>query len=134
MSVGRCHLCVLKAGIMCGGVCPCPVDRRDIVRHVAANYCPAGYFGTTEKPEGFDDEPQTEPESVVVAVPRDQWPTLIRIIAASRKEGEAGAGDTAKRVLHHLGADALAWLYEKATGRECGCADRQAKLNRLYPY
>jgi hypothetical protein len=78
--------------------------------------------------------PAAKAKPVPVAVPRDRWPFVVRVLAARAKAVEKGVGDTAKRLLLRMVADGLAWLYEKATGRPCGCADRQAKLNALYPY
>jgi len=45
-----------------------------------------------------------------------------------------GLGDTVKKAARYLGLDRLAKEYEKATGNGCGCADRQATLNRWFGY
>lgn len=45
-----------------------------------------------------------------------------------------GLGDTVAKVAHAVGADKVAKAYERATGKPCGCAERQAKLNRLVGY
>lgn len=45
-----------------------------------------------------------------------------------------GAGDLVKHVLDVTGIGPVAKkCIEKVTGKPCGCADRQAKLNRLIP-
>jgi hypothetical protein len=45
-----------------------------------------------------------------------------------------GVGDTLKKVADATGLSHLARLYERATGRPCGCAQRQTKLNEMFPY
>jgi hypothetical protein len=104
----------------------CAKTGRTIQEQATADYCPAGRFG--------NGEPVEPVPAQSIAVPRNQWPFVVRVLASRKAEGERGVGDTAKRLLHKMGADGLAWLYEKATGRDCGCGDRQEKLNRLYPY
>jgi hypothetical protein len=94
---------------------------------------------TTEQLRGLVEAHQRAfvnrpPPRPYAPAPRSEWPFVVRVLAARRQDGEAGVGDTAKRLLHRMGADGLAWLYEKATGRDCGCANRQERLNRLYPY
>jgi hypothetical protein len=104
-------------------------------------------FAPPPRPEGSTDAPRPPNASrgnvvarrVVVArpvqpVPRDQWPLVVKAMALAAKPEDKGVGDTAKRMLAGMGADALAKLYEQATGRECGCKDRAARLNALYPY
>jgi hypothetical protein len=43
-------------------------------------------------------------------------------------------GDTLERVLRHKGGALFKAVVRKLTGRECGCADRQADMNRDYRY
>jgi len=62
------------------------------------------------------------------------WPTVARWVAGLRKLGEIGLGDTVARVLSVIGAKTLAEAYAQITGSDCRCADRQAKLNQMYPY
>jgi hypothetical protein len=45
-----------------------------------------------------------------------------------------GFGDTVKKVARYLGLDRLASEYEKATGKGCGCGERQSVLNKWFPY
>ena len=45
-----------------------------------------------------------------------------------------GFGDTVKKVARYLGLDRLASEYEKATGKDCGCGERQSVLNKWFPY
>ncbi len=54
----------------------------------------------------------------------------------ARGENRAsGAGDTIAAVLNATGAGAVVKsVIETATGKPCGCAKRQAALNRLLPY
>jgi hypothetical protein len=69
-----------------------------------------------------------------VATPQGKWPLKIKALALLAVPGERGVGDTAHRVLSHLGGDGVAKLYEEVTGRPCGCGDRIEKLNARYPY
>jgi hypothetical protein len=48
-----------------------------------------------------------------------------------RYRGEFGWGDAVAWLARRLGLAWLARRYESATGRPCGCAARQAALNRL---
>jgi hypothetical protein len=50
------------------------------------------------------------------------------------KAGANGLGDTVADLAHLTGMDQLAKSYEQATGKSCGCKDRQAKLNQLFPF
>lgn len=45
-----------------------------------------------------------------------------------------GLGDTAAKIFKSIGADKIAKTYEKMTGKSCGCANRQVKLNEMFPY
>ena len=55
-----------------------------------------------------------------------------------RREGFAfpsrGLGDTVSKLAEASGLTKIATAIESATGRPCGCAGRQAALNRLVPY
>lgn len=42
-----------------------------------------------------------------------------------------GFGDTVADLTHLTGVDRLAKAYEQVTGKPCGCAERQEKLNKL---
>jgi hypothetical protein len=42
-----------------------------------------------------------------------------------------GLGDTVADLTHLTGVDRLAKAYEQVTGKSCGCAERQGKLNNL---
>ena len=123
-----------------GGPCACTVDAVDIIVHTEADYCPhpAGpRYGGGDKPAGWDELPKAGDPGAPQGqrpIPRERWPRIVRTLARHRAEGERGVGDTAKRVLHRMGGDALAWLFRKVTGRDCGCADRRARLNAMYPY
>lgn len=47
-------------------------------------------------------------------------------------EEEKLLGDEVEDVLHKLGADKLAKLYEELTGNDCGCKKRKEKLNTIH--
>lgn len=65
---------------------------------------------------------------------RGKWPALAKLIACFRKDGDRGVGDTLARNLAIIGAKSMAAAYTKITGINCGCADRQGKLNARFPY
>lgn len=81
-----------------------------------------------------DNHPDYGGPVPTVAAPQSSWPLLARLAARFRSDSDKGLGDTVARNLHRFGAESLASLYKKITGADCGCADRQAALNRLYPY
>jgi hypothetical protein len=68
------------------------------------------------------------------ALPRAEWPLWTLPIALMRNERDKGVGDTVARHLAALGADALKRLYTLAFNEDCGCGQRQALLNRRFPY
>lgn len=46
-----------------------------------------------------------------------------------------GLGDTVAAVTHALAIDRLAKQLAELVGKEdCGCEDRQEKLNKIFPY
>jgi hypothetical protein len=45
-----------------------------------------------------------------------------------------GFGDTVEKVAKAVGADKVAKVYEKVTGKSCGCSKRKDSLNRNFPY
>lgn len=49
-------------------------------------------------------------------------------------ESPEGLGDTLKNLFEKIGADKAAKLYEKLTGKSCGCEKRRAWLNKFWPY
>jgi hypothetical protein len=44
-----------------------------------------------------------------------------------------GLGDSVADFTRLTGLDQIAAMYENATGKDCGCKARQAKLNELVP-
>ena len=47
-------------------------------------------------------------------------------------EKEKLAGDELEEILHKMGADQLADLYEEMTGNDCGCDKRKEWLNKKH--
>ncbi|MEI7815588.1 MAG: hypothetical protein WCI45_00225 [Desulfuromonadales bacterium] len=45
-----------------------------------------------------------------------------------------GLGDLIASITKTTGLDVLSDIYEKITGKECGCIDRQEALNKLFPF
>src|SRR4051812_28462046 len=65
-------------------------------------------------------------------VPEEKWPWIVRVFAQLRREGEKGLGDTTGRLVP--GGEKFKKLFKKLTGADCGCENRQNKLNQMYPY
>jgi hypothetical protein len=132
----------------CLGTCACLIDNRDISDHQAVLYCPLARFGTDSdvKPPAWDAEPiepSIAPARVVnrpaasipvKPIPRSEWPRPVRALAVLAKPGESGVGDTAQRLIGHMGGEAMKRLYVELVGRDCGCNARRERLNLLYPY
>jgi hypothetical protein len=53
-------------------------------------------------------------------------------IRSDIKAGQ-GLGDAVAGFTHLTGLDQVAKLYEQATGKDCGCSERQATLNKIFP-
>lgn len=64
--------------------------------------------------------------------PAGEWPRWAKALARRRRPGEKGVGDTLKRKLGLAGV--LFTAAAKRLGFDCGCADKQAGMNRDYPY
>jgi hypothetical protein len=45
-----------------------------------------------------------------------------------------GLGDTVEQITTATGIKAAVEMFSKATGLDCGCDERKAKLNKLFPY
>ena len=45
-----------------------------------------------------------------------------------------GLGDTVAKITKATGIKKVVDTVAKATGKDCGCGERQATLNRLFPY
>ena len=67
-------------------------------------------------------------------LPVEQWPWFARAITQLASVEDKGLGDTIHRHLARFGADAVTKVYRRLVGKDCGCKDRQERLNRLFPY
>jgi hypothetical protein len=70
-------------------------------------------------------------------IPYNDWPGWARAIASQRIQGEAGVGDTAKRLLETPGVGLMTQGLVAGLalfGKKCGCARRQAEWNSRYNY
>lgn len=63
-------------------------------------------------------------------------PTISRTINPSQSvpTKSRGFGDTVTKIAQKTGLDQVAKVYEKATGKDCGCKKRQDALNQAFPY
>lgn len=85
-------------------------------------------------PEELAARRETERASIASRLDRATWPRFAHWLAKAAKPEDAGLGDTAQRLAAKMGGEALKTIYRKVTGTECGCGDRQAKLNAAFPY
>jgi hypothetical protein len=51
-----------------------------------------------------------------------------------KKAPSKGLGDTVEKITKATGIKKAVELFSKATGIDCGCDERQEKLNKLFPY
>ena len=52
----------------------------------------------------------------------------------TKKATSKGLGDTVEKITKATGIKKAVALFSKATGIDCGCDERQEKLNKLFPY
>jgi len=50
------------------------------------------------------------------------------------QEKSKGLGDTIAKITEATGIKKVVETVAKATGKDCGCSQRQDTLNRLFPY
>lgn len=74
-----------------------------------------------------------DPEIECLLCESDVWPAWAKWVARFRKPGEVGVGDTVQRIAARFGGEKFKRL-SKRIGLPCGCTERQADWNRLYPY
>jgi hypothetical protein len=67
-----------------------------------------------------------------VAVPREKWPLAVKAIARLAMDQDAGIGDTIHRLMGS-GGEIFERMFKQIAGRDCGCQNRRAILNRMYP-
>lgn len=70
----------------------------------------------------------------VLPVPREKWPAWAKVLALARANTDAGIGDTVVTVIGKSSSDAFKRWFETRFGKSCGCCERQAWLNRRFPY
>jgi hypothetical protein len=61
---------------------------------------------------------------------------MLQINCMENKEQEKskGLGDTIAKITEATGIKKVVETVAKATGKDCGCGQRQDTLNRLFPY
>jgi hypothetical protein len=70
----------------------------------------------------------------VLAIPYAQWPLWARAVARFRHEGDIGLGDTVVHMIGDERSERFKKWFQRKFGKSCGCSDRQAWLNRRFPY
>ncbi len=78
--------------------------------------------------------PPPPPPAPLPAVPRGEWPAWARAVSWLRRPGEAGAGDTLRRLIAGVGGEKWKAWYKRRTGQDCGCEARRRAMNEKYPY
>lgn len=64
---------------------------------------------------------------------RSTWPILARTLAKLAIPADRGIGDVVHRHAAKLGGEEFKHIFRKLTGHDCGCENRQDKLNAKYP-
>lgn len=129
MNIHFCHTCPHGAdsGKRYGTLSlPCLADgrKRPFVEIAKSGDCPIGKFifdGTLRQSANVEN------------LPFDQWPLFARLLAKGRGPGDVGLGDTIARIIGDTG-ERFKRVYKRLTGSDCGCANRQAKLNERFKY
>lgn len=150
-NVSVCSTCLLSRQFPLGRRL-CTRDGRNVIDHAVADYCAdeaAPVFGGPRPPDWAamplpdPDAPAARPRprpKPYVPPPLAEWPFKLRVYARFRRPGDAGVGDTMARLFNvlpvykGLGAGDAFKLAAAKLGFDCGCGDRQAALNRRYPY
>lgn len=65
--------------------------------------------------------------------PPKRWPLWATLVRVCKFETDKGVGDTIHRIASEIGAERFKTWAEQC-GIPCGCTERQAKWNELYPY
>ena len=102
--------------------------------------CPEGHFGRHESTHCGDTKAPAPrpPQTARPAAPaqdrrdRSKWPFLARVVSSWAEEEDTGVGDIIARKLG-AGGGAFKRFYKALTGHECGCGNRQARLNEIFP-
>ena len=76
---------------------------------------------------------EAAPASTVKALPFDEWPLALQLLAKLAKPTDKGLGDVIERIIGPIGGNAFKTWFKRATGRDCGCGHRKQILNELYP-
>jgi hypothetical protein len=73
-------------------------------------------------------------KSPITQTAKQNWPLFIRAIAKFRKPADLGIGDTTVHLIGDTRSMKFKKWFQKKFGTNCGCTERQAWLNRRYPY
>jgi hypothetical protein len=112
--------------------------------HLKSGECCARKFGgricqpcdacDLPKPVRLPHVPRNPPPlTPIQSISRNQWPLAVKGIASLAQPADRGIGDIVERMAKLAGGKTLAQWYKDLTGRDCGCADRKDRLNRMYP-
>jgi len=62
------------------------------------------------------------------------WPGWARGVATLRRKEDAGVGDTVHRMIGDTASEVFAKWHLRLFKTPCGCPERRAEWNKLYPY
>jgi hypothetical protein len=68
------------------------------------------------------------------AVPREEWPAAVEIVAKLATDADTGIGDTIERIGRRFLLGPIYKSFWTAVGTSCGCARRRDSLNSRFPY
>ncbi len=95
------------------------------------------FFEAWESGRGPGQNIESNAEAITIRInerlDQSRWPWWVKRIAKLRNESDVGVGDTLERLIALGGGRAYKRILA-AVKLNCGCATRQAWLNRRYPY
>lgn len=74
------------------------------------------------------------PASRVTPLAPEKWPLWANVIRKFARKGDTGLGDTVVHLIGDARSERFKKWFARKFGRSCGCTERQAWLNRHYPY
>jgi hypothetical protein len=89
---------------------------------------------TTNRPSWYRPKAVTKEASKTSGKTAKDWPLFARAMRFFREPEDIGVGDTIARIIGPNRSHAFKEFYRKTFGKDCGCGNRQQRLNRLYPY
>ena len=128
---------------------PCKINGRYFADNAADGICPdtLNRFNLSSG-ELAELQPAAPPQPEIKPIPRDQWTDRVQSLAELAQPGETGIGQVVTRLIatsesrlqaaaviaEEFGAvSTIVGAFKWLTGKECGCGDKAARLDMLYP-